>query len=65
VPYKDRKRSPNIEESVDSFGWLLSDVNQISRSRIEDGAIVVVPTDAIAYDTSAMAVLSAVIEVVA
>lgn len=52
------------DESVDIFGLLLGDVNQISRSRMGDGAIEIVPADAIAYDISAMAVLSTVIEVV-
>ncbi|MGB7059596.1 MAG: hypothetical protein WBD58_17975, partial [Geitlerinemataceae cyanobacterium] len=52
------------DESVDIFGLLLDDVNQISRSRMGDGAIEIVPADAIAYDISAMAVLSTVIEVV-
>jgi hypothetical protein len=52
------------DESVEIFGLLLGDVNQIWRSPMDDGAMVVLPTDAIADDTSAMAVLSTVIEVV-
>ncbi|HIK30221.1 MAG TPA: DUF4384 domain-containing protein [Oscillatoriales cyanobacterium M59_W2019_021] len=50
------------DEAVDILGFILGDLNQISRSLRDDGTVVV-PTDAIAYETSVMAVLSAVLEV--